>query len=98
MASKKFAIDSIDFRIIKLVPESDIAESKNHILLPFLYEDEDLLTQAAVSATTTTTINSRNDVNTNNTVNNTNSILMQSNTTTAINSMTGNKNINNNTE
>ena len=53
------AIDSIDFQVNKLVPESDTAESKNHVLLPFPYEDEDLPTQAAVTATTTTTINSR---------------------------------------
>ena len=68
MASKNFtAIDSIDFQVNKLVPESDTAESKNHALLPFPFEDEDLPTQAAVSATTTTTtINSRNNTNTNN--------------------------------
>ena len=67
MASKNFpAIDSIDSQVNKLVPESDTVESKNYVLLPFPYEDEDLPTQAAVTATTTTTINSRNNENTNN--------------------------------
>ena len=100
MASKNFrAIDTIDFHANKLMPESDTAEFKNHVLLPFLYDDEDLPTQAAVTATTTTTINSRNNVNTNNkTVSDTNSILIQSNTTTtATNNRTDNKNKNNNT-
>ena len=68
MASKNFpAIDSIDFHVNKLGPENDAAESKNHVLLPFPYEDEDLSTQAAVSETTTaTTTNSTNKANTNN--------------------------------
>ena len=95
MASKHFpTIDSIDFHLNKLVPESDTAESKNHILLPFSYEDEDLSTQSALTVTTTTTtINSRNNANTNNnTVNDTNSILIESNTTTiATNNRTDNK-------
>ena len=69
------AIDSIDFQVNKLVPESDTAESKNHVLLPFPYEDEDLPTQAAVTATTTTTINSRNNANTNNNTVNDNNII-----------------------
>ena len=79
------------------MPEDDTAESNNHVLLPFPYEDEDLPTQAAVSATTTpTTINSRNNANTNNiTVNDTNSIVIQS-TTTAANNRTDNKNTNSN--
>ena len=51
MASKHFpAIDSIDFHVNKLVPENKTAESKNHVLLPFPDEDEDLPTQAAVRA------------------------------------------------
>ena len=60
MASKHFpVIDSIDFHVNKLVSENDTSESKNHVLLLFSYEDEDLPTQAAVSAATiTTTINS----------------------------------------
>ena len=81
------------------MPENDTAESKIHILLPFAYEDEDLPTQAAVSATTTTTtINSTNNVNTNNnTVNDTNSILIPSITTAAAtNNRSDNKNTNNN--
>ena len=79
------------------MPEDDTAESNNHVLLPFLYEDEDLPTQAAVSAATTpTTINNRNNANTNNiTVNDTNSIVIQS-TTTAANNRTDNKNTNSN--
>ena len=35
-------IDPIDFHVNKLVPENDTSESKNHVLLPFPYEDEDL--------------------------------------------------------
>ena len=100
MASKNFpVIDSIDIHVNKLVPESDTAESKNHVLFPFPYEDKDLPTQAFVTATTTTTtINSRNNANTNNnTVKDTNSILIQSNaTTTATNNRAHNKNTNNN--
>ena len=58
-------INSIDFHVTKLAPENDTSESKNHILLPFPYEDEVLRTQAAVST---------NNANTNNnTVKNTNS-------------------------
>ena len=85
MASKNFsAVDSIGFHVNKRVPENDTTESNNNVLLPFPYEDEDLPTQAAVSAaTTTTTINSRNNANTNNiTVSDTNSIVIQSSTTT----------------
>ena len=100
MTSKNFpVIDSIDIHVNRLVPESDTAESKNHVLLPFPYEDKDLLTQAVVTATTTTTIiNSRNNANTNNnTVKDTNSILIQWNaTTTATNNRADNKNTNNN--
>ena len=98
MASKRFPpVDSIDFHVHKLVPESDTAESKNHVLLPFPCEEEDLPTQAAVTATTTTTINSRNNANTNNTVNDSNSVMIHSNTTTtATNSRTDNKNTNKN--
>ena len=48
MASKNFlAIGCIDFYVTKLVPENDTAESKNHVLLPFPYEDKDLPTQAS---------------------------------------------------
>ena len=78
MAWKNFlSINSIDIYVNKLVPESDTAESKIHVLLPFPYVDKDLPTQAAVTATTTsTTINSRNNANTNNnTVNDNNSIF-----------------------
>ena len=78
MASENFpAINSSDLHLNKLVSENDTAES-NNVLLPFPYEDKDLPTKAAVSATTTTTtINSRNNANTNNnTVNDTNSILI----------------------
>ena len=100
MASKNFAVvNSMDFHANKFVPENDTVESNNNVLLPFPYEDEDLPTQAAVSATTaTTTINSRNNTNTNNnTVNDTNSIVIQSSiTTTATNNRTDNKNTNNN--
>ena len=99
MSSKNVpAIDSIDFHVNKPVPKNDTAESNNNVLLPFPYEDEDLPTQAAVSATTTTTrINRRNNANTNNnTVNDTNSIVIQSTiTTTATNNRTDNKNTNN---
>ena len=106
MASKNFpVIDShviswIGFHVNKLAPENDTSESKYHVLLPFLYENEDLTKQAAVSATTTTTkINSRNNANTNNkTVNHTNSILIPSSTTTtATNNRTNNENTNNKT-
>ena len=79
MALKNFpAIDSIDFHVNKLVPENDTAESNNNVQLPFPYEDEDLPTQAAVSATTTIArINRRNNANiNNNTVNDTNSIVI----------------------
>ena len=100
MASTNFpSIDSIDFHVNKLGPQNDTAESNINVLLPFPSEDEELPTQAAVSATTTaTTINSRNDANTNNiTVNDTNSMVIQSSTTTtATNNRTGNKNTNNN--
>ena len=85
-ASKTFsAIDSINFHVNNRVPENDTAESNNNGLLPFSYEDEDLPTKAAVSASTATTaISRRNNANTNNnTVNDTNSIVIQSSTTTA---------------
>ena len=91
MASKKSpVIDSIDFHFNKLSPEKETSESKNHVLLSFPYEEEDLSIQAAVSATTTTTkINRKNNANTNkNNVNDTNSILITSGTTTATNSRT----------
>ena len=42
MALKIFP--SIDFHVNKLVPENDTAESNNNALLPFPYEDDDLLT------------------------------------------------------
>ena len=100
MASKNFpVIDSIDFHVNKLVLENYTSESKNHILLTFSHEDEDLPTQAALSvATTPTTINSTNNANiNNNTVSNTNSILTPSSTTTTTtNNRTDNKNTNNN--
>ena len=101
IASKNLlTIDSINFHVNKLVPENDTEESNNSVLLPFPYEDEDLPTQTAVSAITTTTIiNSRNNANTNNnTVKDTNNIVIQSSiTTTATNNRTDNKNTNNNT-
>ena len=92
MTSKNFpAIDPIDFHANKLVPESDTAKSKNHVLLPFPYEDEGLPTALKAE------INCRNNANiNNNTVNDTNSILIQSNTRTATNNRTANKNTNNN--
>ena len=98
MASKKFpAVNSIDFHVNKLMPKSDTAESKNHVLLPLSYEEEDLPIQAAVTTTTTTTINSRNNaITNNNTVNDTNIILIQSNTTTATNNRRNNKDTDNN--
>ena len=86
MASENFpAINSSDLHVNKLVSENDTAESNNVLLLPFSYEDEDLPTKAAVSASTATTaISRRNNANTNNnTVNDTNSIVIQSSTTTA---------------
>ena len=60
------------------MPENDTSESKIHVLLSFTYEDEDLPTQPAVSATTsTTTINITNSANTNTTtVNDANGILI----------------------
>ena len=93
MTSKNFpAIDPIDFHANKLVPESDTAKSKNHVLLPFPYEDEGLPTALKAE------INCRNNANiNNNTINDTNSILIQSNTTrTATNNRTANNNTNNN--
>ena len=56
MASKNLpVIDSIDFHVNKMAPGNDTSESKNHVLLPFPY--------AAVSdTTTTTTINSTNNI------------------------------------
>ena len=79
MASKRFpVIDTIDFHINKLVPENATSKSKKQALLAFPREDEDLPTQAVVSATTSaTTINSTKNVNANNnTVKITNSILI----------------------
>ena len=102
MASKNFPLtDSIDSQVNKLASENDISESKNRVLLSFLYVDEDLPTQEAVTVTTTTTTirpNSTSIANTNsNTVNDSNSILIASSTiTTAINNRANNENINNN--
>ena len=100
MSSKNVpAIDSIDFHVNKPVPNYDTAESNNNVLLPFLYEDEDLPTQAAVSArTTATTISSRNNANINSiTINDNNSIVTESSTTTTgTNNRTDKKNTNNN--
>ena len=64
MASKNLpVIDSIDFHVNKMAPGNDASESKNHVLLPFPYDNEDLPTHAAVSdTTTTTTINSTNNI------------------------------------
>ena len=51
MASGNFSeINSIDFHVNKVATEHDTSESKNLVLLPFPNEDEDLPTQAAVSA------------------------------------------------
>ena len=105
MASKGFPLfDSIDFHVNKLEPENDTSEFKSYVVLPFLCEDEDFIslwgpTQAAASVTTTTTINSTNNVHTNNnTANDTNSILIPSSTTTtATNNRTNNENTNSNT-
>ena len=83
-----------------MASENYTSESKNLVLLPFSWDDEDLPTQPAVNeTTTTTTINSRNNANTsNNTVNKTNGILITSSiTTTATNNRTNNKNTNTNT-
>ena len=45
IASKIFpVIDSIGFHVSKLVPENDTSESKNHALLSFPYDYEDLPT------------------------------------------------------
>ena len=86
-ASKNSPVTNcIDFHITKLAPENDTSESKNHVLLPFPYEDEVLRTQAAVST---------NNVNTNNnTVNDTNNILKPFTTATATNNRVENENTN----
>ena len=52
MASKNSPeTNSIDFHVTKLAPENNTPESKNHVLLPFPYEDEVLCTHSAVSIT-----------------------------------------------
>ena len=57
MVSKSFPVTgSVDFRVNKVAPENDTWKSKKHVLLLFLYEDEDLLIHTAVSETTTATI------------------------------------------
>ena len=50
-------VDSIDFHVNKMVSKDHISGPKNHVLLPFPYDDEDLPTDAAVSATKITTTN-----------------------------------------
>ena len=88
-ASKNSPVtNSIDFHVTKLAPENDTSKSKNHVLLPFPYEDEVLRTQAAVST---------NNANTNNnTVNDANSILKPFTTATATNNRIDNENTNSN--
>ena len=88
-ASKNSPVtNSIDFHVTKLASENDTSESKNHVLLPFTYEDEVLQTQTAVST---------NNANTNNnTVNDTNSILKPFTTATATNSRIDNESTNSN--
>ena len=88
-ASKNSPVtNSIDFHVTKLASENDTSESKNHVLLPFTYEDEVLRTQTAVST---------NNANTNNnTVNDTSSILKPFTTATATNSRIDNENTNSN--
>ena len=88
-ASKNSPVtNSIDFHVPKLAPENGTSESKNHVLLPFPYEDEALRTQAAVST---------NNANTNNnTVNDTKSILKPFTTATATNNRIDNENTNSN--
>ena len=88
-ASKNSPVtNSTHFHVTKLAPENDTCESKNHVLLPFPYEDKVLRTQAAVST---------NNANTNNnTVNDTNSILKPFTTATATNNRIDNENTNSN--